>query len=128
MTPAGDPQPPNGASPTPGTINLVTLVDADLSPGALVRASTMATEAKTLALAEAGVVTRNGSKATGTSTDVTVVGHSGQGVHFDYAGSPTLVGWLVAATAHEAVGRGIAAYTKRKQADKQRESTTATAG
>ena len=128
VDPAGDPQPPNGASPTPGTINLVTLVDADLSPGALVRASTMATEAKALALAEAGVVTRNGSAATGTSTDVTVVGHSGQGVHFDYAGSPTLVGWLVAATAHEAVGRGIAAYIKRKQADKQRGPTTTTAG
>ena len=101
---------------TPGTINLVTLVDAELSPGALVRASTMATEAKTLALAEAGVVTRNGSAATGTSTDVTVVGHSGKGVRFDYAGSATLVGWLVAATAHEAVSQGITAYIKRKQA------------
>lgn len=112
---------------TPGTINLVTLIDADLSPGALVRASTMVTEAKTLALVEAGVITRNGSVATGTSTDVTVVGHSGQGVRFDYAGSPTLVGWLVAATAHEAVSRGIAAYIKRKQADKQRETSTVTA-
>ena len=123
---ANDPPQEPGVVATPGTINLVTLIDADLSPGALVRASTIATEAKTLALAEAGVVTRNGSAATGTSTDVTVVGHSGQGVHFDYAGSPTLVGWLVAATAHEAVSRGIAAYIKRKQSDKQRETATVT--
>ncbi len=104
-------------APSPGTINLVTLVDADLSPGALVRASTIATEAKTLALIEAGVLTRNGSVATGTSTDATVAGHSGQGVHFDYAGSPTIVGWLVAATAHDAVSRGIQAYRKRKEAE-----------
>ena len=103
-------------APSPGTINLVTLVDADLSPGALVRASTIATEAKTLALIEAGVLTRNGSVATGTSTDATVAGHSGEGVHFDYAGSPTIVGWLVAATAHDAVSRGIQAYHKRKEA------------
>ena len=136
LHPATAPIPPPSAdgtsagtvvSITPGTINLVTLIDADLSPGALVRASTMVTEAKTLALVEAGVITRNGSVATGTSTDVTVVGHSGQGVRFDYAGSPTLVGWLVAATAHEAVSRGISAYIKRKQADKQRETATVTA-
>ncbi len=136
LHPAAAPIPPPSAdgtsagtvvSVTPGTINLVTLIDADLSPGALVRASTMVTEAKTLALVEAGVITRNGSVATGTSTDVTVVGHSGQGVRFDYAGSPTLAGWLVAATAHEAVSRGIAAYIKRKQADKQRETATVTA-
>ena len=124
VDPADNPLPGTGVPATPGTINLVTLIDADLSPGALVRASTMATEAKTLALSEAGVVTRNGSAATGTSTDVTVVGHSGQGIRFDYAGSPTLAGWLVAATAHEAVSRGIAAYIKRKQADKQREPAT----
>ena len=82
LDPAAAPIPPPSAdgtsagtvvSVTPGTINLVTLIDADLSPGALVRASTMVTEAKALALAEAGVLTRNGSVATGTSTDVTVL-------------------------------------------------------
>lgn len=38
----------------PGTINIVTLIDADLSPESLVRSSTVATEAKTLALFEDG--------------------------------------------------------------------------
>ena len=104
----------------PGTINQVTLIDADLTPGALVRASTMITEAKTLALMEAGISTRNGSAATGTSTDVIVVGHSGRGVHFDYAGSATLAGWLVAETAYEAVSRGIQRCILRMEARKRK--------
>ena len=47
-----------------GTINLVVLADAQLSPEAEVRAATLATEAKTLALFEAGVKTGDGSIAT----------------------------------------------------------------
>ena len=103
----------SSARPGSGTINLVILIDADLSPGALVRASTITPEAKTLALLEAGVLTSTGRVATGTSTDVTVVGHSGRGLHFDYAGSPTLVGWLATRTAYEAVNLGIQAYRSR---------------
>ena len=98
----------------PGTINIVTLVDANLTPGALVRASTVATEAKTLALMEAGLKTRQGHPTTGTATDVTVVGHSGRGNHFKYAGSATVVGWLVGHAAHHCVKEGLAAYNKRK--------------
>ena len=104
-----------GSNSRPGTINIVTLVDADLTPGALVRASTVATEAKTLALAEAGLKTRQGHTTTGTPTDVTVVGHSGRGNHFKYAGSATLVGWLVGRAAHHCVRKGLAAYNRRKQ-------------
>ena len=100
---------------SPGTINLVILVDANLSTGALVRASTLATEAKTLALVEAGLRTRQGHIATGTATDATVVGHSGRGSHFKYAGSATLVGWLVGQVVYQSVSRGLAAYNSRKQ-------------
>ena len=107
-------QQPGGSNSRPGTINIVTLVDADLTPGALVRASTVATEAKTLALAEAGLKSRHGHPTTGTPTDVTVVGHSGRGNHFKYAGSATLVGWLVGYAAHRCVREGLAAYNKRK--------------
>ena len=99
----------------PGTINLVTLVDADLSTGALVRASTLATEAKTLAMVEAGLNTRQGHIATGTATDATVVGHSGRGRHFKYAGSATLVGRLVGQAVYQSVTQGLAAYNSRKQ-------------
>ena len=99
----------------PGTINLVTLVDAGLSIGALVCASTLATEAKTLAMVEAGLRTRQGLIATGTATDATVVGHSGRGRHFKYAGSATLVGWLVGQAVYQSVTQGLAAYNSRKQ-------------
>ena len=111
----GEPtQMPVGPISIPGTINIVTLVNADLTPGALVRASTVATEAKTLALVEAGLKTRQGHVTTGTPTDVTVVGHSGRGNHFKYAGSATLVGWLVGHAAHQCVRKGLAAYNRRK--------------
>ena len=106
---------PVGPAPRPGTINLVTLVDADLAPGALVRASTISTEAKTLALVEAGLRTRQGYITTGTPTDVTVVGHSGRGSQFKYAGSATLVGWLVGQTSFHCVKQGVAAYNERKR-------------
>ena len=103
------------ASISPGTINIVTLVDADLTPGALVRASTVAAEAKTLALVEAGLKTRQGNITTATPTDVTVVGHSGCGHRFKYAGSATLLGWMVGHTAHHCVKEGLAAYNRRKR-------------
>ena len=99
----------------PGTINLVMLVDARLSSGALVRVSTLATEAKTLAMVEAGLRTRQGHIATGTATDATVVGHSGRGSQFEYAGSATLLGWLVGQTVYQSVTRGLAAYNSRKR-------------
>ena len=99
----------------PGTINLVILVDANLSAGALVRASTLATEAKTLALVEAGLRSRQGHIATGTATDAMAVGHSGRGSRFNYAGSATLVGWLIGQAVYQSVNRGLAAYNSRKQ-------------
>jgi iron complex transport system ATP-binding protein len=107
------------AAPGPGTINIVTLVDADLTPGALVRASTMVTEAKTLALVEAGLKTGQGYLATGTATDVTVVGHTGRGRRFKYAGSATLVGWLVGHGAYHCVRQGLAAYDRRKEQEER---------
>ena len=106
---------PVGPVPRPGTINLATLVDADLAPGALVRASTISTEAKTLALVEAGLKTRQGYITTGTLTDVTVVGHSGRGSRFRYTGSATLVGWLVGQASYNCVKQGLAAYNERKR-------------
>ena len=99
----------------PGTINTVTLLDAHLSPGALVRASTLATEAKSLALMEAGLRTRQGHISTGTATDATVVGHTGEGRRFEYAGSATLAGWLVGDATYRAVKQGLAAFQRRRK-------------
>lgn len=100
-------------TPQPGTVNILALVDADLAAGALVRASTIATEAKTLALAEAGVKTNQGYLATGTATDVTAVGHTGRGSHFQYAGSATLLGWLVGDAVYHAISRGMEFFKRR---------------
>ena len=90
-----------------GTINIAALIDADLSSGAMIRASTAATEAKTLALFEDGQTTENSCISTGTPTDVTVVRPTRRGKYFQYAGSATLVGWLVGHVTYQAVRNGL---------------------
>ncbi len=90
-----------------GTINQVILVDARLAPPAAVRAATLATEAKTLALFEAGVKTEAGSPATGTSMDTMVVASTGRGPFSRYAGTATLVGHLIGLAVYDAVAGGV---------------------
>ena len=91
----------------PGTINLVVLSDARLSPEAQVRAATLATEAKTLALFEAGVKTEGGSIATGTSMDTIIVASTGRGPFFRYSGTSTLLGHLIGQAVYDVVAAGV---------------------
>jgi len=91
----------------PGTVNLVVLLDADLDKGAMVRAATLAAEAKALAFFQAGVKGKEGLPATGTSTDVIIVGCTGRGPSFRYAGPATLVGNLLSMAVYRAVSEGI---------------------
>jgi len=93
--------------PEAGTINQVVLIDARLTPTAAVRAATLATEAKTLALFEAGVKTEGGSPATGTSMDTIVVVSTGRGLSSRYAGTSTLVGHLIGQAMYDAVAAGV---------------------
>ncbi len=90
-----------------GTINLAVLVDASLSRIAMVRSATLATEAKALALFEAGIKTEGGSIATGTSMDTIIVAATGRGPFSLYAGTSTLVGHLLGQAVYEAVAAGI---------------------
>ena len=90
-----------------GTINQVILIDARLASTAAVRAATLATEAKTLALFEAGVKTEAGSPATGTSMDTIVVASTGRGSFSRYAGTSTLMGHFIGQAVYEAVAGGI---------------------
>ncbi len=90
-----------------GTINLVVLADARLSPEAEVRAATLATEAKTLALFEAGVKTSDGTVATGTSMDTIIVASTGRGPFFRYSGSSTLLGHLIGRAVYDVVAAGV---------------------
>jgi iron complex transport system ATP-binding protein len=100
--------PPVGAGPSPpppGTINVILLVDADLSPAAMVNAVITATEAKTMTLAEWDVATPHGDPASGTSTDAVVVACTGRGEKLSYAGPATTVGWLAARAVRAAMSR-----------------------
>lgn len=91
----------------PGTINLVVLADARLSPAAEVRAGTLATEAKTLALFEAGIKTEYGSIATGTSMDTIIVASTRRGPFFRYSGTSTVLGDLIGKAVHDVVTAGV---------------------
>lgn len=90
-----------------GTINQVVLVDAQLSPWAMLRAATLATEAKALALFEAGIKTEGGSIATGTSMDTIVIAATGKGIFSRYAGTSTLVGHLIGQAVYDTVAAGV---------------------
>ena len=98
-----------GASPPApacrSTINALVLVDATLTPAALVNAVITTTEAKAMALAAWNVRTRDGLPASGTSTDAVAVACTGRGAALHYAGPATTVGWLVAGTVRQAIER-----------------------
>jgi len=79
----------------PGTINMIFLIAAHLTPAAMVNAVITATEAKTDVLLQRGVPTPEGHHATGTSTDAIVVASTGRGELLPYAGPATEVGWLI---------------------------------
>ena len=88
---------------SPGTINLIVLVDGHLTPGAIVNAAVTVTEAKSHVLSSHGVHTEDGYAATGTSTDALVVACTGRGPTLPYAGPATQVGWNIARTVREAM-------------------------
>jgi adenosylcobinamide hydrolase len=95
--------PPLAASA--GTINAILLVDAALTPSAMVNAVITATEAKTMTLAQWDVRTPQGDPASGTTTDSVVVACTVRGTGLSYAGPATTVGWLVARTVRAAITR-----------------------
>ncbi|MFL5806870.1 MAG: adenosylcobinamide amidohydrolase [Roseiflexaceae bacterium] len=87
----------------PGTINIILLMEAQLSQAARVNAVITATEAKTLALVESGVRAPHGGPASGTSTDALVIASTGRGVSAAYAGPITPIGALIARAVRRAV-------------------------
>jgi len=95
------------APPLPGTINIILLVDAQLSPAAMVNAVITTTEVKTHLLLERGVRTPKGCPATGTSTDAAVVACTGRGALLPYAGPATRVGWLIGRSVRQALGGAL---------------------
>lgn len=91
------------AQTSPGTINALVLIDAALTPAAMVNAVITTSEAKTLVLASLDVRTDDGLPAGGTSTDAVVVACTGHGAQLEYAGPGTTVGWLIARSVRQAI-------------------------
>ncbi|SFI51311.1 Adenosylcobinamide amidohydrolase [Paenibacillus sp. UNC496MF] len=95
----------------PGTINLFVLVDGSMTASAMVNAVITATEAKSAALHDCGILDqKHGLPATGTTTDAIAIGASQTGRHgrtHRYAGAATAlgdaIGRLVYGTVEEAV-------------------------
>lgn len=104
----------------PGTINIILSADANLAPGAMARALSLATEAKTAALQELLAPSCfSAGLATGSGTDgIIVVSNPGSSTFLTNAGQHTKlgehIGSLVVATVKEALvaENGFEAYIK----------------
>ncbi|MBV9945376.1 MAG: adenosylcobinamide amidohydrolase [Myxococcales bacterium] len=91
-----------------GTINLLVAVSTPLTGEGLLEATAIATEAKTAAVLEAGVLSRSSGKpATGSGTDCTVFACRDGADPLTYAGKHTRIGALVGAVAYHAVREGV---------------------
>jgi adenosylcobinamide amidohydrolase len=93
----------------PGTINIILLLDANLTRAAMLNAIVTATEAKCAVLHEMDIRTPEGELATGTSTDTVTVATTGRGASHAYAGPATILGWLIAKAARQAIRESLEA-------------------
>jgi iron complex transport system ATP-binding protein len=91
----------------PSTINTIVVLEADPDPAALVNAVMTITEAKVLALTEAGIRCPEGSLASGTSTDAVVVAATGRGPRCRFGGPVSDLGWVLARAVRSALDAGI---------------------
>ena len=91
-----------------GTINIIILVDGNLTEGCMVEAVKTATEAKTVALRELDIRSRfSGDLATGTLTDSVAVCCTKKGEPIQYAGTFTILGELIGRCVREGVKTAI---------------------
>ncbi|MBI5840655.1 MAG: adenosylcobinamide amidohydrolase [Chloroflexi bacterium] len=94
---------------SPGTINVVLILDANLTRAAMLNAVITATEAKCAVLQEMGIRTADGDRATGTSTDTVTVAVTGRGDMQSYAGPVTTPGWLIARAVRQSLQESLEA-------------------
>lgn len=92
---------------SPGTINIIVLIDGHMTDGAIVNGIITITEAKSAALRDLGIRDETtGKAATGTTTDAVVLGTRSSGryqaVH-PYAGGATTIGNAIGRLVYEAV-------------------------
>nr|WP_237391817.1 adenosylcobinamide amidohydrolase [Paenibacillus dendrobii] len=96
---------------TPGTVNIMLLIDAKLTQAAMLNAIMTAVEAKAAALADLNVRdAENGLVATGTTSDAMILGVSqsaARQVEHQYAGTATDLGGMIGRTVYGAVKEGL---------------------
>jgi len=91
-----------------GTINIVLLIDGDLSKSAMVGSVKTATEAKTLALHDLDIRSASsGEMATGTTTDTIVIACTGKGQKIRYSGTATKLGQIIGKVLRKAIKNAI---------------------
>jgi iron complex transport system ATP-binding protein len=90
-----------------GTINIILLLDANLTRSAMLNAFIVATEAKTAIIQARDIRTPDGDLATGTSTDTVTIATTGKGKLQNYAGSITTVGWLIGRAVRQALEKSL---------------------
>lgn len=92
-----------------GTINIVLLLDAQLTRPAMLNAVITATQVKAAVLREKKILTPEGDPATGTSTDTVTIACTGKGRLQPYAGPVTTIGWLIARTVRQSLEDSLSA-------------------
>ena len=103
---AGEPAASN--SQPLGTINIILLVDGNMTDGCMVEAHKTITEAKTVALRELDLRSQfSGDLASGTLTDTIAVACTKKGELISFAGTFTLIGELIAQCVRECVKEAI---------------------
>ena len=95
------------ANPT-GTINIIILTNATMSPAAMVESVMLATEAKTVAMRKLGVKSPvSGAIATGTGTDAIAVANGFGSGTIRYCGKHVLFGEMLASVVIEAITESL---------------------
>jgi len=90
-----------------GTINIILLLDANLTRSAMLNAFITTTEAKTAVIQSRNIRTPDNDLATGTSTDTITIAATGKGKLQNYAGSVTTLGWLIARAVRQALSESL---------------------
>jgi adenosylcobinamide amidohydrolase len=104
------------ANPKVGTINILLQTSLSLSLAASIEASSVVTQARTLAVLEAQLPSAEGSGLlTGTGTDCIVIASPVRDNPAAFSGTHTLIGYLIGKAVLEAVKIGIQRWKDRKQ-------------
>lgn len=105
---AGDKNIPDLSSSSPGTINIILIVDGNLTEGCMANCILTATEAKAVALRRLDIRSHlSNVVATGTTTDAIAVACSGRGEEIHYAGSATELGLMISEVVTRAVEEAV---------------------